>query len=192
MRAGRIAAAVLLLSACAASQEQADVALKAAEDAITAQHADAMRFAPEAFDAVMASYDSARAAHAAGDWAAAVAAAERTAARARQLAPAIADGRERVAAHWPLVRDSVAAMLAAVRERLGEVARTRRYPAGMTAADVRGAQARADSLAVGLDRARGAFEQGDLAAALHAVERVRAQAVTLMGAVGLPPSPPGR
>jgi len=196
MRAGRmivLAVAATALSACTASRQQADDALKAAESAITAQHADAMRFAPEAFAAVMDTYTAARAAYAEDDWAAAITAADAAAARARQMAPAIAAGKERAAARWPALQDSVSAMLSALGQRLGEAQRTRRYAEGMTAADVRAAQAEVDSLSAGLDKARTAFDRGELADAMHAAERVRMQAGALMSAVGLrPPHPPGR
>jgi len=187
-----VTAVVLGLSSCAASRQDADEALKDAERAITAQHADAMRFAPESFATVMEAYRAARAAYEKADWTAAIAAAESTAAQARRMAPAIAAGKEQAAARWPMVRDSLQAMLGALGARLAEVQRTRRYPEGMTAADVQAALAQVDSLAAGLGKARAAFDQGDVADAMHAAERVRIQAGTLMGAVGLrPASPPG-
>jgi len=188
-----VAAVAMAVSGCAASRQEADEALQAAESAITAQHAEAMRFAPEAFAAVMASYDSARTAYGQEDWGAAVGAAERAAERARQLAPAITAGREAAAAEWPAARDSVEAMLSALGSRLAEVQRSRQYPEGVTAADVRAALAKVDSLTAGLGKAQTAHEQGDLAGALHALERVRTQAGALMGSVGLRPrNPHGR
>lgn len=194
MPAGRVmmvvAAAALGLGACAPSRQQADDALKAAESAITAQHADAMRFAPEAFAAVMDAYGAARAAYETEDWAASIAAAEAVAAQARQMAPAIALGKEQATARWPALRDSVGAMLTALDARLAEAQRTRRYPEGMTAADVGQARAEVDSLSAGLDKARAAFDQGDLADAMHAIGRVRLQAGALMGTVGLRPANP--
>jgi hypothetical protein len=185
-----VVATALAMSGCAASRQQADEALKAAESAITAQHADAMRFAPEAFAAVMDAYRVARAAYEREDWAGAIAAAETVAAQARQMAPAIALGKEQAVAHWPALQDSVSAVLAALDQRLAELRRTRRYPEGMTAADVPVVQAQVDSLSAGLGKARVAFDQGDLADAMHAVGRVRLQANTLMGTVGLRPSHP--
>jgi hypothetical protein len=181
-----VVATALAMSGCAASRQQADEALKAAESAITAQHADAMRFAPEAFAAVMDAYRVARAAYEREDWAGAIAAAETVAAQARQMAPAIALGKEQAVA----LQDSVSAVLAALDQRLAELRRTRRYPEGMTAADVPVVQAQVDSLSAGLGKARVAFDQGDLADAMHAVGRVRLQANTLMGTVGLRPSHP--
>lgn len=193
MRAVRLTAMavmVVMLNACAASREQADEALKAAEGAITAQHADAVRFAPESFAAVMEAYRGARAAYEKEDWATAIAAAESTAAQARQMAPAIAAGKEQAAARWPAARDSAQAMLSALGERLADVQRTRRYPEGMTAADVQVARTQLDSLSAGLDKARAAFDRGDVAGAMHATERVRTEAGALMGVVGLRPANP--
>jgi hypothetical protein len=187
-----MAVIMVVLNACAASREQADEALKAAEGAITAQHADAMRFAPESFAAVMDADRAARAAYEKEDWATAIAVAESTATQARRMAPAIAAGKEQAAARWPMVRDSVQAMLAALGERLAEVQRTRRYPDGMTAADVQLARTQVDSLSAGLDKARAAFDRGEVADAMHAAERVRMEAGAMMGAVGLRPGEPAR
>ncbi|MDH4043089.1 MAG: hypothetical protein OEY20_09365 [Gemmatimonadota bacterium] len=178
------------LGACAASQQQADAALKEAESAITAQHADAMRFAPDAFNAVMETYGAARTAYEAEDWPTVVAKAQEAAAQARQMAPTITEGKAQAAAKWPMMQDSVRAMLTALGARLDEVTRARRYPQGMTAADVRDARAQVDSLTVGLAKAVTAFDQGDLSNAMHAAERIRMQAGTLMGAVGLRPANP--
>jgi hypothetical protein len=89
-----------------------------------------------------------------------------------------------------MMQDSVSAMLTALGARLDEVMRARRYPQGMTAADVRDARAQVDSLTVGLAKAVTAFDQGDLSNAMHAAERIRMQAGTLMGAVGLRPANP--
>jgi hypothetical protein len=178
------------LAACAASQQQADEALKAAESAITAQHADAMRFAPEAFNAVMETYGAARTAYDAEDWPTVVAKAEEAAAQARQMAPTITEGKAQAAAHWPMMQDSVSAMLTALGARLEAVARERQYPDGMTAADVQEARVQVDSLTAGLAKAAAAFEQGDLSNAMHAADRIRLQAGTLMGALGLRPKNP--
>lgn len=178
------------LGACAASQQQADEALKEAESAITAQHADAMRFAPEAFAAVMESYGAARTAYDSQDWPTVVAKAQEAASQARQMAPTITEGKAQATARWPMMQDSVSAMLTALATRLDEVTRTRAYPEGMTAADVRDARAQVDSLTTGLAKAATAFDQGDLTNAMHAAERVRMQAGSMMMALGLKPANP--
>jgi hypothetical protein len=193
MKAWRMAvvlAGAVALSACAASQQRADEAIKAAEEAMTAQHAEAIRFAPEAFEAVMQSYGAARDAYERKDWAAAVEAAERATAAARQFPAAIAAGKARAQEEWPAERDSVAAMLAALSGRLDEVLRTRRYPEGRTADDVRAMRARVDSLSAMLGAAGVEFDKGDLGGAVHASDRIRMEAGRLMGDLGLMPRNP--
>jgi len=185
-----VLAGAVALSACAASQRKAEEALKAAEEAMTAQHAEAARFAPEAFAAVMEAYGAARDAFAKQDWAAAIAAADSAAAGARQFPAAIADGMARARAQWPAQRDSVAAMLTALAGRLDEVRRTRRYPDGKTADDVRALRERVDSLSAGLVKATAEFDGGDLRGAMHASDRIRTEAGRLMGELGLRPRNP--
>lgn len=180
-----------VVTACGPSQEQADAAIEAAQEAITAQHADALRFAPDAFAEVMEGYGIAKARYDSSDWGGAVEAAEAAAAKARQLAGAIAEGKERAVEEWPAVRAGVADMLTALGGRLDDAARTRRYPEGMGAAEVRDARVLVDSLAAGLERAGREFDGGDVAGAMHAAERIRMQAGTLMADLGLQPNPHG-
>lgn len=185
-----VLAGAVALSACAASQQQADEAIKAAEEAMTAQHAEAIRFAPEAFEAVMASYGEARDAYEKQEWAAAIEAAESAAAQARQFPAAIEAGKAKAVEQWPATRDSVGGMLTALGGRLDEVLRTRQYPAGATADDVRAMRVRVDSLSAGLTRAGEVFDGGDVAGAMHASDRIRMEAGRLMGELGLMPRNP--
>jgi len=185
-----VLAGAVALAACTASQQKADEAIKGAEDAITAQHADAMRFAPDAFAAVMDTYSAAKKAYDEQDWATAIEQAEAAAAQARQFPAAIEDGKAKAQERWPAVRDSVDAMLTAIGGRLDEVLRTRQYPEGMTAADVQDRRARVDSLAAGLARAATEFDRGDLAGAMHATDRLRMEAGRIMMDLGLMPRNP--
>lgn len=180
-----IAAASIVAAGCAASQGDADAAFREVESVITAQHAEALRFAPDAFAAVMERYAAARREYEAKDWDAAIEGVEAALARARQLPSVIAEGRERVIAAWPATRDSIDRMLTALERRLTEVARTRHYPSGLGAADLAEVQGMLDSLNASWQRASGAFEAGDLAAALHAAERVGQGAAGLETRLGM-------
>lgn len=193
MRAYMVLAVAILVTACSPSGERAREAVAEAEEAITAQHAAALRFAPDAFAAVMERYAAAKDRYDAEDWAGAVEAAEEATRMARQLSGPIAEGRQRATERWPETLAGVDSMVGAVRSRLDEALRTGRYPDGMTAEDVRDARAEVDSLAAGLERADREFAGGDLAGALHAAERVGARAGALMGRLGgRPANPHGR
>ncbi len=179
----------VLLAACA-SQQRADKALKETEAAITAQHADAIRFAPTAFNAIVESYQAARKAYDEKDWQAAISAAEDARAKARQLPPAIAEGRAKAVEQWPARRDSTSAMVSTLAARLAAWTRTRQYPTGVSAAQVRQMQQAVDSLGTGLHHAQQAFGAGDVAGAMHALERIQQRAAQLVRESGMAPRNP--
>jgi hypothetical protein len=180
---------VVLLAGCA-SEQRADKALKEAEAAITAQHAEAIRFAPAAFNTVVESYKAARTAYDQKDWGAAISAAEDAQAKARELPPAIAEGRAKAVAQWPARRDSTSAMVSSLAARLAGWARTHKYPTGVSAAQIQQMQLAVDSLGTGLDQAQQAFGAGDVAGALHALERIQQRTAQLVRESGIAPRNP--
>jgi hypothetical protein len=180
---------VVLLAGCA-SEQRADKALKETEAAITAQHAEAIRFAPAAFNAVVESYNAARKAYDQKDWGATISAAEDAQTKARALPPAIAEGRAKAVAQWPARRDSTSAMVSSLAARLAGWTRTHKYPTGVSAAQVQQMQLAVDSLGTGLDQAQQAFGAGDVAGALHALERIQQRTAQLVRESGMAPRNP--
>lgn len=190
LRSMIVLAGAVALSACAAPQQKADEALKEAESAITAQHADAMRFAPEAFTTVMQAYGAAKQAYDEQDWTTAIAQAHDAAAQARQFPAAIEAGKAEALAQWPAVRDSLGGMLTGLGDRLDEALRTRKYPEGMTKADVQAKRTHVDSLTAGLEKAVAEFDKGELRGAMHAADQIRTEAGRLMMELGMMPGNP--
>jgi hypothetical protein len=133
----------------------------------------------------METYRTAREAYQKQDWAAAIAAADSAVAQAGRFPAAITEGRAQAQARWPAARDSLAAMLTALGGRLDEVLRSRRYPEGKSADELRAMRSRVDSLAAGLVEAAQEFEKGDLADAMHASDRIRVEVGRVMGELGL-------
>jgi hypothetical protein len=172
-RVARLAslAAIVAAGACGPSQQDAQTAIKQAEEAITAQHAAALRYAPEAFTALMAGYDTAKAAFAAKDYKKAIAAANEVAAVAKHdLTAAIRTAKERVAQQLAPLRDSVQQTIAALDGRVGARGKAR---------------AELDSLKAAMVKALAAEQRGDVADALHAVMRVQTQATELAQKMGV-------
>jgi hypothetical protein len=163
----RLAPLVVIVAAgaCGPSQQDADAAMKQAMDAITAQHAETLRYAPAAFDALMAGYDTAQTAYKAKDYRKAVAAAHEVETVARHDLPTtIRNAKQRVADRVDVLRDSVQQMLAVLDKRVG----------------ARGnARTQLDSLKASMVRVLAAEQRGDVADALHAVMRVQTGAAEL-------------
>ena len=164
-------ATIVVAGACGPSQHDAQTAIKEAEGAITAQHADAIRYAPDAFTALMAGYDTAKTAFDARDYRKAVAAAHQVTARARRdLSAAIRTAKQQMAQRLTVLRDSVQQMITALDKRVG--------PRGQTRAEL-------DSLKASMTKALAAEQRGDVADALHAVMRLQTDATALTRKVGI-------
>jgi hypothetical protein len=164
-------ATIIVAAACGPSEQDAQTAIKEAESAMTAQHAEALRYVPDAFKAMMAGYDTAKTAFDAKDYKKAVTAAHQVTAYARRdLSAAIMRARQQVSDRLTVLRDSVQQMIAALDKRAG--------PRGQTRAAV-------DTLEANMRKALAAEQRGDLADALHAVMRVQTDAAALSQKVGL-------
>jgi hypothetical protein len=164
-------AVVVVTSACGPSEQDAQAAIKEAEGAITAQHADALRYVPQAFTALMAGYDTAKVAFEAKNYRKAVTAAHQvTAAAKHDLSAAIIRARQQVSDRLRVLRDSVQQTIAALDARVGARGRNR---------------SALDSLQTSMRKALAAEQRGDLADALHAVMRVQTAAAALSQEVGI-------
>jgi hypothetical protein len=164
-------ATIVVAGACGPSQQDAQTAIKEAEGAITAQHAEALRYVPDAFKALMAGYDTAETAFEAKDYRKAVTAAHQvTAAARRDLSAAIMRAKQQVSDRLHVLRDSVQLVITALDGRVGARGRDR---------------AAVDSLKANMFKALAAEQRGDVAGALHAVMRVQTEAATLSQKVGL-------
>jgi hypothetical protein len=156
---------LVVAGACGPSQQDAQTAIKEAEEAITAQHADALRYVPQAFSALMAGYDTAKTAFDAKDYDKAVTAAHQvTAAAKHDLSLAITRAKQQISDRLDVLRDSVQQTIAALDKRVGARGPNR---------------AALDSLRASMQMALAAEQKGDVADALHAVMRVQTEAAAL-------------
>jgi hypothetical protein len=181
----------LLVSPSCTSQDDAAAALRQAEEAITAQHAEALRYAPGAFRQVMEVYDSARRSLDSGDYRAARQGAEEAAERARTLPTAIAAGRDAMKPRWGEVHGNLSLIVSSLEQRLKVVDSTGRRPAGVTAAQVAQARAALDTVHAGLRDAAADWERGDLAEAVQTVERLQGRGLQALELLGVRMGPHG-
>jgi hypothetical protein len=176
---------VLMAGWSCTSREAATAALGEAEQAITAQHADAIRYAPDAFAEVMRLYSAARASRDSGDYRAAIQGARAAADRARALPAAISAGREALRPRWGELHGSLSLMISSLERRLAELDRSGRRPAGVTVQGVAQARSALDTLRTGLQRAAAAWQGGHQADAIHAAERLQPRGLAALEAVGV-------
>ncbi len=167
-----------------AGQPQADAAFERVEQAITDQHTQAIRYAPDAFKRVMDDYDAARAEYAAGEYRRAIEGAERTLELTEQLPSAIGAGRRAVSDQFTAASDEVRELLAALETRVSTLENAPRLPTGVAADDVTQVRQQLPVLQRTFDEATTTFQRGNLAEALHVVTQVRQTASGFTDLVG--------
>lgn len=133
----RIAAlATLLAVAGACSQKDpAEEAIAAAENALMVVHEDALTYVPQRYAEVKAEIDAARDAFREERYADAIAAVKDVPAHAEELAREIVTARQQrlseLNSDWVRLSGSLPGLLAGIGNRLGELGKLRRLPAGM-------------------------------------------------------------
>ncbi len=178
--------ALAVLTGCA-TEQRAERALQVSEDAITAQHADAIRYAPATFKDIMDTYAAARTAFDAKDSATAIAGANDAAAKAKQLPTAIAAGKATVTARWDTVSANVSMKLQALEQQVAALSGAGKLPASVTRGDVAAARDELPRLQDSWQKARAAVQRGDLSDAVHAASQVDASASTWLQKLGMQP-----
>lgn len=186
-----LALAVALGSGCS-QQEPAQKAVTAAEQALAEVSDEALKYIPQQYAELKARLDTARKAFDEQEYAEAIRAAEGLPARAKELGAAAAAARATLAAEikldWDQLKGTMPARLAALEERVSELARARRLPEGVD----RGAVDRARS---GFEVARqawadatNAFDQGNLEGAVARGQESERLIAELMATIS--PAPP--
>lgn len=176
----------LLSVACTnADKGPAETAIRAAEAATETLDADVLKYAPDQVQAFQEGLQAAKAAAAAKDWKAARTAAEGLAAKA---AEAVAITKEKLGALNTSYADLSAALpgrIAALEQRLAELSKAKKLPAGVT----RDAVASAAAQIAAIEAATGtAMEQGgtDLDASVAALKELTERAAALSTALKVP------
>jgi hypothetical protein len=180
----RLVAGLLALSTVACNRGPAEEALQAAEQALAAAP-ETERYAPEEFAAVSGILKEARASYAAGRYTDALRAAQALPDRIAAAAAAAAKRKEQSAATWSGLFEEVPARLAALTERLTQLAAAEAISSERLAA----AQAELATLGQGWADATAAYEQGDVPGAVAVAGDLNQKAGTLAARLGLKPAP---
>ncbi|HEU4382401.1 MAG TPA: hypothetical protein VFR85_02765 [Anaeromyxobacteraceae bacterium] len=164
------AAAALLLAGCESpAKAPADAAIKSAESAIEAARSEAQKFVPEQLKAAQDAVAAAKAKFTAGEYPAALTAAQDAAKKAGDLATAAKAKRDEITAAWKAAAAQLAAQMQAIKEKLAELEKAKKLPQGL---DQQAVQQAKDGLA-GLTKdwsdAAAKFSAGQLEEAVAAL-----------------------
>lgn len=173
------------LGACSSAKAPAEQAIKAAEEALNAVKAEAMKYIPEqvkkAEDALKAAKDNFEK----RDYPAAAAAAKEVAAKAKDLVTGAAARKAELTKSWEEMNATLPKMIADIKSRLSTLAKSKKLPKNLDKAKMESAKSELDAVGREWEEANKSFKEGALADALAKAKDAREKAAGIMSTLGM-------
>ena len=183
-----IAAAALLvisLGACSSGKAPAELAIKAAEEALNAGKAEASKYVPDQVKAVEDSLKAAKDTFAKGDYAGATTAATGVTAKAKELVAAAAAKKAELVKAWGEQSAGLPNMIAAIKSRVDVLSKSRKLPKNLDKGKLESAKNGLAEISKVWGEASNAYKEGSLADAMAKAKTVKEKAVEIMTTLGM-------
>jgi hypothetical protein len=184
------AAACALLVACNADKGPADVAIKAADQAITAAAPEAGKYVPEQLAAAKDALKAAQDQFAKGDYKGALAAATELGNKAKDLVAAAAAKKDELTKSWTELSGSLPQMVEAIKSRVEILGKAKKLPKGMDAAKLTQAKDGLAGITKSWEEASAAFTAGNLTDALGKANGLKEKGTEILALLGMAPAAP--
>lgn len=173
------------LGACSGAKAPAEQAIKAAEEALNASKAEAMKYVPDQVKGVEDALKAAKDTFAKGDYAGAATAATGVAAKAKDLVTAAAAKKTELTKGWEEQSAALPKMIADLKSRIATLSKSRKLPKGVDKAKFESAKSGLDEVGKAWDEAGKAFKEGSLADALAKAKGAKEKAAEIMSSLGM-------
>lgn len=176
----------LSLGACGnKAKGPAEAALKAAEEALNAGKAEAMKFIPDQVASAEEALKQAKELFQKGDYAGATSAAGAVAAKAKDLAAAAMAKKDELTKGWGEQAKVLPNMIGAIKSRIEILSKSKKLPATLDQAKFDGAKSGLAEITKTWEEANGAFKAGALADAAAKAKSVKEKAIEIMNTLGM-------
>ncbi|MCE5262205.1 MAG: hypothetical protein LLG97_01585 [Deltaproteobacteria bacterium] len=175
-----VAAICLFLTACTSSKEPATAAIKAAEDALAASRAEAVKFVPDQVKSVEDAIKAAKASFEKGNFDEALNTAKTIPDKVKEINAAVAARKENLAKNWADISGGIPGMLEAIRSRLDTLKAGRSLPRTLDKSKLESAEKHYEIAVTVWDVAKSFFSEGKLADAIAMAESAKEDAVKAM------------
>lgn len=192
MRFGKMLATVCVLAfaAVACGKGPAQAALTAADEAVASAKTEGEKFVPDQFKALSDTAAQAKQKFDAGDYKAALEAAQGIPEQAKAVVDAAAAKKTELTNSWAAMEGSLPAMVGEIQKKIAELMAARKLPAGMDKAKVEEAKTSMDSATALWAEAGTAFQGGDILGAVAKATSVKETATKVMESLGMAPPAP--
>ncbi len=175
------------LTACSTAKAPAEAAIKAADEALAAVRTEASQYVPDQLKSVEDALAAAKESFQKGEYQQALTGAQDLAAKAKDLATAVAAKKDELTKAWQDMSGGLPGMVAAIQSRVDILSKSKRLPAGLDKEKFESAKASLAAITQTWTEASNAFQGGNLMDAVDKAKTVKEKAVEIMNTLGMKP-----
>ncbi len=176
----------MLSGGCSKDKGKADMAIKAAETAITAARAEAEKYVPDEVKSLESDLAAAKENFSKKEYAEALSKAQSLADRAKNLDTIIAAKKEELTKTWTDLEQGLQKMMGAVQSRVDILSKSKKLPANLTAEKFAEVTAGLATAKEQFGKASESFKAGNLADAVSVANSVKGDIANVMVLLGMP------
>lgn len=173
------------LTACSTAKAPAEAAIKAADEALASVKVEASKYVPDQLKSVEDALATAKESFQKGEYEQALTGAQDLAAKAKDLATAVAAKKDELTKSWQDMSGGLPGMVDAIQSRVNILSKSKKLPAGLDKAKFESAKASLATVTQTWTEATSAFQGGNLMEAVDKAKAVKEKAVEIMNALGM-------
>jgi HEPN domain-containing protein len=175
-----------MLIACTSYKGPAEQAIKAAEEAINATKAEAVKYVPDQVKSLESALAAVKDKFTKGDYEAAVIEAQSLFGKVKGVAEAAKAKKEELTKNWTDLSQGLPKMVEAIQNRVDVLSKSKKLPANLTSEKFAEAKAGLTAAKEEWAKALESFKSGNLTDAISVANSVKEKAVKTMEILGLP------
>jgi len=180
---------VVFFTACADKKGPAEIAVKAAEQAVAATKTEAVKFVPAQTAALETALTSLREKMAKEEYEAATADAQALVGRAKQVLAAAKAKKDDLTKKWTDLTQGIPEMVGAIQAKVDALSQMKKLPKGMTADILTESKSGLEAVKADWAKAEEAFKAGNITGAITLAASVKEKAAKAMEALGIAAAP---
>jgi len=182
----------VLFMACADEKGPAELAMKAAEQAVAATKAEAEKLVPDQVAALESALASAKDKLAKGEFKEALSEAQGLVGKAKDVLAAAQAKKDELTQKWTELSQGLPQMLEAIQGKVDDLSKLKKLPKAITAEKLAEAKSGLEAVKADLAKAQESFTSGNIEEAIAVATAVKEKAVKAMESLGITAPEPAK
>lgn len=183
---------LVMVMGCADEKGPAELAMKAAEQAVETTKAEAAKLVPEQVAALETAMASAKDKLAKGEYKAALTEAQGLVGKAKDVLAAAKAKKDELSKKWTELTGEMPQMVEAIQGKVDDLSKLKKLPKNITAETLADAKSGLEAVKTDLAKAQESFKSGNIAEAIATATAVKEKAVKAMESLGISAPAPAK